>query len=113
MRSSWFSSVCRGECRDSTSNYIRTDSFYSLSNPLPIYHVIIRLHITWATEIVVKYTKNKEEYAHAHVPSQWPCGLRHELSSPSRMLGSWVRIPLKAWMSVCAFILCLCCPVCR
>jgi hypothetical protein len=22
-------------------------------------------------------------------------------------------IPLKAWMSVCAFILCLCCPVCR
>jgi hypothetical protein len=21
--------------------------------------------------------------------------------------------PLKAWMSVCAFILCLCCPVCR
>jgi hypothetical protein len=33
-------------------------------------------------------------------------GLRHELS-----LGWWVRIPLKAWMSVYAFILCLCCPV--
>jgi hypothetical protein len=33
--------------------------------------------------------------------SQWP-------------LGSRVRIPLKAWMSVlCAFILCLCCCVCR
>jgi hypothetical protein len=28
-------------------------------------------------------------------------------------LGSWVRIPLKAWMSLCTFILCLCCPVCR
>jgi hypothetical protein len=41
--------------------------------------------------------------------SQWPRGLRHELSSPARALGSWVRIPLKAWMS--AFILCLCCPV--
>jgi hypothetical protein len=36
----------------------------------------------------------------------------HELSSLSRTLGSWVPIPLKAWMSVCAFILCLCCPVC-
>jgi hypothetical protein len=42
--------------------------------------------------------------------SQWPHGLRHELSSLVRTLGSWVRIPLKAWMSVlCAFILCLCC----
>jgi hypothetical protein len=32
--------------------------------------------------------------------SQWPRGLRHELSSLARMLGSWVRIPFKAWMSV-------------
>jgi hypothetical protein len=31
---------------------------------------------------------------------QWPRGLRHELSSPDRTLGSWVRIPLKAWMFV-------------
>jgi hypothetical protein len=47
-------------------------------------------------------------------PSQWPRGLKHELSSLTRKLGSWVRIPLKTWMSVlCAFILCLCRPVCR
>jgi hypothetical protein len=45
--------------------------------------------------------------------SQWQRGLRHELSSLARTLGSWVRIPLKAWMSVCAFTLCLCCLVCR
>jgi hypothetical protein len=45
--------------------------------------------------------------------SQWPRGLRHEPSSPARTLGSWVQISLKAWMSVCAFILCLCCPVYR
>jgi hypothetical protein len=46
--------------------------------------------------------------------SQWPRGLRHELSSLARTLGSWVRFPLKSWMSVlCAFILCLCCSVCR
>jgi hypothetical protein len=30
-----------------------------------------------------------------------PRGLRHELSSPARPLGSWVRIPLKTWLSVC------------
>jgi hypothetical protein len=29
---------------------------------------------------------------------QWPRCLRHELSSPTRMLWSSVQIPLKAWM---------------
>jgi hypothetical protein len=37
--------------------------------------------------------------------SEWLYGLRHELSSLARRLGSCVRIPLKAWMTVCAFIL--------
>jgi hypothetical protein len=45
--------------------------------------------------------------------SQWPRGLRHELSSLARTLELWVRMPLMVMMSVCAFILCLCCPVCR
>jgi hypothetical protein len=46
--------------------------------------------------------------------SQWPRGLSHELSSLARTLRSWVRIPLKAWMSVsCAFTLSLCYSVCR
>jgi hypothetical protein len=35
--------------------------------------------------------------------SQWARGLRHELSSLARTLGSWVRIPLEAWMSVCVY----------
>jgi hypothetical protein len=35
--------------------------------------------------------------------SPWPCGLSHELSSLARTLGSWVRIALKAWMSVCVY----------
>jgi hypothetical protein len=39
--------------------------------------------------------------------SQWPRGLRHELSSLARKLGSRVRIPFEA------FILCLCCSVYR
>jgi hypothetical protein len=38
--------------------------------------------------------------------SQWPRGLRHELSSLARTLGSWVRIALEARMFV--FILCFC-----
>jgi hypothetical protein len=35
--------------------------------------------------------------------SQWPRNLRHELSSSARTLGTWVRIPLKAWMSGCVY----------
>jgi hypothetical protein len=35
--------------------------------------------------------------------SQWPRGLRHELSSLARTLGSCVRVPLEAWMSVCVY----------
>jgi hypothetical protein len=38
--------------------------------------------------------------------SQWPCGLRYELSSLARTLGSWVRIPLKASVSVCVYCVC-------
>jgi hypothetical protein len=38
--------------------------------------------------------------------SQWPRGLKHELSSLALTLGSWVRIHIKAGMSAyCAFIL--------
>jgi hypothetical protein len=35
--------------------------------------------------------------------SQWPRGLRHKLSSLTRTLASWVRVPLKAWTSVCVY----------
>jgi hypothetical protein len=39
--------------------------------------------------------------------SQWPRGLRHELSSPARTLGSWVRIQLKARTFVCDYSVCI------
>jgi hypothetical protein len=32
---------------------------------------------------------------------------KHEPSSPARTLGSWVRIPLKGWMSVCVYSVCV------
>jgi hypothetical protein len=38
--------------------------------------------------------------------SQWPRGLRHELSSLAQTLGSRVRISLEAWMSVCVYSVC-------
>jgi hypothetical protein len=38
--------------------------------------------------------------------SQWPRGLRHELHLPALTLGSWVRIPLEAWMTVRLFCVC-------
>jgi hypothetical protein len=35
--------------------------------------------------------------------SQWRRGLRHEMSSRARTLGSWIRIPLKARIFVCVY----------
>jgi hypothetical protein len=40
--------------------------------------------------------------------SQWPRGLTHK-SAADRLLGSWVRIPVGAWMFVSCE--CLCCQV--
>jgi hypothetical protein len=36
-----------------------------------------------------------------------PPRLRHEPCSPARTLGSWVRIPLEAWMFVCVYSVCV------
>jgi hypothetical protein len=37
------------------------------------------------------------------IRSQRPRGLRHEMSSSAWTLGSWVRIPLEAWMFACVY----------
>jgi hypothetical protein len=34
-------------------------------------------------------------------------GLRHELSLFVRTLGTWVQIPLKAWISVLVYSVCI------
>jgi hypothetical protein len=39
--------------------------------------------------------------------SQWPHGLSHDPSSSAGTLGSWVPIPLEAWMSVCVYSVCV------
>jgi hypothetical protein len=35
--------------------------------------------------------------------SQWLQGLRHEVSSPTQTLGSWVWMPLEACMFICVY----------
>jgi hypothetical protein len=64
---------------------------------------------SWFQNWMVLFTK---EYfpisVYVNCRSQWPHGQRHELSSLTQTLWSWVRIPLKAWMTMCTFILCLC-----
>jgi hypothetical protein len=42
--------------------------------------------------------------------SQWPRDLRQEPSWPAPTLGSWVRISLDVWMSVCVYSVCRWCP---
>jgi hypothetical protein len=44
---------------------------------------------------------------------KWPRSLRHELCSLARTLGSWVRIPLRAWMfGVCMRLFYVCVILC-
>jgi hypothetical protein len=40
--------------------------------------------------------------------SQWPRSLRYEMSSLVRTRGSWVQIPLKAWIFFCVYSVFLC-----
>jgi hypothetical protein len=45
--------------------------------------------------------------------SQYPRGLRYELSSLARTLGLWIRIPLRAWMfGVCMRLFYVCVVLC-
>jgi hypothetical protein len=59
-------------------------------------HIFVSIVLRWA---LAAFSFSWSFYS----PSQWPHGLRHEISSPTRTLESWFRIPLKAWMSVCVY----------
>jgi hypothetical protein len=63
-------------------------------------------HTTFRTQLLVKLNAIQTVVFRVVIrmsPSQWPLGLRHEPSSPARILGSGVRVPLEAWMSVCVY----------
>jgi hypothetical protein len=84
-----------------------------------IYYYIILLHISVVRPSSARKYINSYGYSTTtpNIMFQWvpiierQRGQRLELSSLAQTLGSWVRFPLKAWMSVCVY--CLCCPVCR
>jgi hypothetical protein len=44
--------------------------------------------------------------------SKRPRRLPHEQSSPAQTLGSWVRVSLKVWMSMCVYFVCVCVVLC-
>jgi hypothetical protein len=54
----------------------------------------------WSWPFTSKYCQSYDYVSR----SQWPCGLWRG-STAARLLGLWVRIPPRAWMSVC----CECC----
>jgi hypothetical protein len=57
----------------------------------------------------MKYTILIKVFIEYGCRSQWPRGLRRK-SASAWLLGSWVRIPLRAWMFVSCVSM-LCCPV--
>ena len=52
--------------------------------------------LVWSIRKLLKNISGKDSYRR----SQWPRGLRRR-SAAARLLRSWVRIPLWAWMFVC------------
>jgi hypothetical protein len=69
---------------------------------------------TWNWSLTSNYYRGKEWWSYNSTPlcafkvrSQWSRGLRNEMSSPTRTFGSWFRIPLKVWMLVCVYYLCV------
>jgi hypothetical protein len=69
-------------------------------------HIILALML-FVTEINLWFKANEHYgfyvYRCTACRSQWPRGLRHEMSSSAWTLGSLVRIPLEAWMFVCVY----------
>jgi hypothetical protein len=100
----------RSSLKNSHSPKIQTEINWKINqrksrtNDIPFLEKSCRL----GTQEIPRLLWNQKVYCW----SQWPRGLRHELPSLARTLGSWVRIILKAWC-LCAFILYLCCSVCR
>jgi hypothetical protein len=68
-----------------------------------------------AKKLYLLYPATHSEAGHWESVGQWdphsrlrrPRRLRYELSSPARTFGSWFQIPLKAWMSVSVYSVCV------
>jgi hypothetical protein len=86
--------------RDSNRASSECKSASCTATPTCSYSNLMRKHITICLGCLgYRVTKFCKHNANGDV-SQWPCGLRDEISSPAQTLGSWVRIPLETWLSV-------------
>jgi hypothetical protein len=82
------------------SQPLHCESFVILHS-LETYHLTLYKY-SLATDCILKSpTKIINTSYYSSRWSQWLHSLRHEMSLPAGTLGSWVWIPLKAWMSVC------------
>jgi hypothetical protein len=102
-----------------------TPSWFSSVTSQPFFILIISIHIdiisccllnSFLAKLIHTCIVSPQATCQAIVPSldlttlaavicrsQWPRCPRHEMSSPTWILGSWVRIPLEAWMFVCVY----------
>jgi hypothetical protein len=76
--------------------------------------ITIRLYVVSFNEIrTVDFDQYFRNLIQEISRSQYPRRLRHELSSLARTMGSWVQIPLRAWMfGVCIRLFCACAVLC-
>jgi hypothetical protein len=89
-----------------------------IRGPVPIsLHGVVLNHLSTETTltlvilisvtVIIKFPKKRVKDFKLTMSSgrrsQWLSGLRHEPSSSDRTRGSWVRITLKSWISVCFY----------
>jgi hypothetical protein len=103
-----------GKQRMETEHFSENLVSYTRLNGITSQKIVLIITAVRTSYLIIKKVKkiNLSLYL-INCRSQFPRGLRHKLSSLARTLESWVRILLKTWMSVCAYILYLCCPMCR
>jgi hypothetical protein len=101
---------------ESVWHFIKENRFLLLPNKFQLHDFSFENQLAcWRSLAVLHYIKYQnfpltvyfQPVGSNSCRSWWPRCLRHEPSSPARTLRSWVRIPLKAWMLVCVYFVCV------
>jgi hypothetical protein len=71
---------------------------------LPSLYIMFRAWINWGYGRSTSYELEIMEVTQLSAGNS---GLRHEMSSLARTLGSWVWITIKAWLSACVYSVCI------
>jgi hypothetical protein len=65
--------------------------------------IIHKFYVHTCFPQVLLFVKLLKSNLCVHCRPKWPHGVRREITSLARTLGSWVRITLEAWMSICVY----------